>query len=204
MPKLITFDGPSASGKFTQSVKLCEHLGVERVNDSMFTLLKNQLDLSIYSDPMLRPILWASIVRFSYAFDWQKRGIFTLGGFWQYIIDFLSWTDGIDFNVILDALDTIILEQASDVYPVCSFYLNVSDYETKVRFLGREAKLEKLEGDVEITGLSASDSNKKRDEILTRVSNFLSDRYPFFHVIDGSRSEDEVFDEIVRLAEAVL
>ena len=206
MPKLITFDGPSASGKFTQSVKLCEHLGIERVNDTMFTLLNNQLNLEIYQDPMLRPVLWTAIVRFSYAFDWQKRDVFTLGGFWKYIIDFLSWHDDIDFDVIMDALDTILLEKADDIYPICSFYLHVSDYQTKVRFIQREAKLNNLKGteNIDISGLSPSDSNVEQDEMFTRVSNFLSDRYPFFHIIDGGRSEDEVFDNILRLTEAAL
>ncbi len=208
MYKLITFDGPSASGKFTNSVKLCDYLGIERVNDSLFTVMRHMLDLGIYSDSLLRPMIWLNMVRLSYAFDWKKREVFTLGGFWQYIINFFAWGDisDDDRDVLMDAFDTIILTNAEDIYPICSFYLDVSTYETKTRFIKREARLGKLQGleDIQIKGLKESPQNRKQDESFREIANWLSGRYPFFHVIDASQSEDEVFDEIVRLTEAAL
>ena len=208
MYKLITFDGPSASGKFTQSCRLCKHLQIEQLNDSLFSVMRHMTDLGIYSDSLLRPIIWLSIVRLSYAFDWKKREIFTLGGFWQYIIDFFAWGDisNNNRNVLMDAFDTIIQTNAEDIYPTCSFYLDVSTYETKTRFIKREARLAKTQGleDIRIDGLSESPKNREQDRVLREAAYWLSGRYPFFHVIDAARSEDEVFNEIVRLTEAAL
>ena len=208
MHKLITFDGPSASGKFTNSVKLCDYLGLERVNDSLFSVMRHMLDLGIYSDSLLRPIIWLGIVRVSYAFDWKKREIFTLGGFWQYMIDFFVRRDisDDDRDVLMDAFDTIILTNAEGIYPICSFYLDISTYETKTRFIKREARLAKTQGseDIRIEGLSESPQNREQDSAFRETANWLSNRYPFFHVIDASQSEDAVFEDIVRLAETAL
>ena len=208
MHKLITFDGPSASGKFTNSAKLCDYLGIERLNDTLFSVMRHMLDLGIYTDPLLRPIIWLNIVRLAYTFDWKKREVFTLGGFGQYIFDFFVLRDisDNDRDTLMDAFDTIIQTDAENIYPTCSFYLDVSTYETKTRFIKREARLAKLQGleDIQIEGLKESPQNRKQDDRFREIANWLSDRYPFFHVINASRSEDEIFDEIVRLTEAVL
>lgn len=207
MYKLITFDGPSTSGKFTNSVKLCECLGIERLNDSFYTVMKHILGLNIY-DSVSRLMIWLNIVRLSYAFDWKKREVFTLGGFWQYVIEFFAWNDisDDDRDALMDAFDTIILVNAEDIYPICSFYLDVNTYETKIRFIKREVQLSGLQGpaDIQIEGVSESPGDKERDKVLREIANWLSDRYPFFHIIDASQSEDKVFDEIVRLTEAAL
>ena len=73
MYKLITFDGLSASGKFTNNVKLCEYLGIERLADSFFTLAKHVTGMNIYEDLCLRLMCWLNIVTFAYRFDWKQR-----------------------------------------------------------------------------------------------------------------------------------
>ena len=203
MPKLITFDGPSASGKFTNSVKLCEYLGIERVNDTAFTVMKHMIESNLLvKNPVLRPLLWLGIVKLSHTFDWQKRDIFTLGGFWQHIIDYFAWHDISDNrDVLMDAFDTIMLSDG-DSYPICSFYLDISTHNAQSRFIKRETQHRELR--VEAVDLSESPDHKERDSALKGVANWLSERYPFFHVIDASRSEDAVFDEIVSLTEAAL
>ena len=106
----------------------------------------------------------------------------------------------------MDAFDTIILVNAEDIYPICSFYLDVNTYETKIRFIKREVQLGGSQGpaDIQIEGVSESPGDKEQDKVLREIANWLSDRYPFFHIIDASQSEDKVFDEIVRLTEAAL
>ena len=203
MHKLITFDGISGSGKFTNSVKLCDHLGIERVNDTAFTVMKHMIESNLFfNDPILRPVLWFGIVKLSHKLDWQKREIFTLGGFWQHIIECFAWTDISDNrDALMDAFDTIILTNAEDIYPICSFYLNVNTRETRIRVIKRDNP---NAGDIQIDEVRELGGDKEQDKRFREVANWLSDRYPFFHIIDASQPEDKVFDEIVRLTEAAL
>ena len=82
----------------------------------------------------------------------------------------------------MDAFDTIILTNAKGIYPACSFYLDISAYESKKRFIKRESQLKELQilEDRHMVELSESTQNQEQDRVFRETTNWLSGRYPFF------------------------
>ena len=206
--RLITFDGLSGSGKYTQSNHLCDHFGIEWVQDDCLNTMMHVAERVIGDKDLIgRMTLWIAAVRLSYQFDWHKRDLFTMNSFWRFVIETFTWGDFDNVDVLLDAVDTLLIEDRNDILPVCSFYLDISGYESSVRFIKREAQWSGLSGspsDIKIEGLGENPEIIERDNRLIKITNHLADRYPFFHVIDGMRSEQEVFDDILRISEEAL
>ena len=206
--RLITFDGLSASGKWTFNCKLCEHLGIERVEFNCFNTIVNIVDSNgqLATDLVLRTLIWMTAIRYSYQFDWQKRDIFIIGGFWRLLIETYAWDYYDEIDVLFDAVDTLITTKRDSILPICSFYMDISSYEGKVREAKRGLANEDIvaTSDLNIEGISEPSHYIEQDKRIQEAINLLADRYPFFHIIDAMRPEEEVFNEIVNITEEAL
>ena len=199
MPRLITFDGPSASGKKTNNNKLCEHLGIVRRDDCFFSQAMQTLRMPVLSG-RVRPLVWSAVVGAAYKTEWIHKGqdVFTIVAFWGWIIDYLRWNirEQSERAEMIDAVDAILSIVSEDIYPICSFYLDISHYDAAQRFINREAKQRFHVGIEDIA--KPLEEDKQTMEML----NWFADRYPFFHIIDASQSEEDVFNEVLTHVQA--
>ena len=102
---------------------------------------------------------------------------------------------------------TLLIQDSDNILPLCSFYLDISGYESSVRFIKREAQWSNISDSpdgIKIEGLSEKPEIIERDRRFKEIVHHLADRFSFFHIIDGMRTEDEVFTDIIRLTEEAL
>lgn len=208
MFKLITFDGMSGSGKSTNHQKLCDHLNIKRVYDNIFSVIRQAIDHHLFSGLDLRLVLWMAMVQLSWYLSWKHKDILVLSGYWQYIVDYFRFQKERDNrrDEIMDAIDKILFMDDKPA-PLCSFYMNISSYKSKLRFLSREAYYGLAEDKLEnltVGGVEDTEIARQNDARLQEIVNWLSDRYEYFHIIDADRPLDEVFSDVKHIVDGGL
>ena len=203
MYKLITFDGFMASGKNTYAEKLCHYLGIESTSDNVYNQILNIIDriMLFRNDEIFRVLTCLGSINYAHNHDWRKRDLVVIRNYWRNLLE----AEAFD-NKLIDAFETIITRNG-EILPICSFYLHISTYESRVRFMKREAVLNGMSLDansVGVEGVSPPDYFAEIDEHRQKTVNAFAERYPFFHVIDGMRPENGIFDEIVSITEESL
>ena len=203
--ELITFDGQSASGKKTHTARLISELDAEIANNTILTQVLHIVGMM----PTLKLVVWPCMFSLAYEVDWKNRGIIVQNTFWRWFIDLFTWNRKIDLNrreKIMDSIDTLLLTISEDIFPTCSFYLDLGIYEAKLRFIRRELQAQDLEGvpDINIEGLQPSGETLRKEREQRKIVEWLANRYDFFHVIDASQEEDKVFEEILSITKRAL
>lgn len=180
---IITFDGPPGSGKKTNTHKFCDRLEIKYESDLFHHLrtIVNTLDLLPFkTNRKFRLLNWLNLINLTYENHWRDAEISVACNYWVDLIDCVGSDDE-----IIDSLDKL-LQYEKQRLPFLSFYLHVPSDISIIRRVRRSTGFE-----IEIT--------EDNEDCIPEFVSMLTDRYPFFHIIDANRSEDEVFDEVLRI-----
>ena len=201
-PTLITFDGFCGSGKSTQSRRLNDYLVVSgekevfvcekdpayaNLNKISHLLLQAQSLISKGYDSRLIGLIDRMTqiqVKFHDRDLWGRYGIFLSDWYWDAIIHYAQDDDILDAFMKVASADGAVL-------PSLSFLLQISLEECNKRLRVREADRVMMMTDKSILF--------SEDDTYYENARWLSSKLDFFHVIDGMKSEDEVFEDILAI-----
>ncbi len=140
-----------------------------------------------YRNPMTNVIQTLEIIKTAQRnpHQWERDGYVIADWFWNTIVLF-----GTDASV-LAAFRTLL--QAYDGYePIASFYLTVPTPERRRRLLTRNPKFPRRMQ-------RTSEEDNSTDAQRLRVAEWLQSKVPYFHIIDGTLSEDIVQNKVMSI-----
>ena len=193
MTNLITFDGFMACGKKTFIQMICEHLAIPDSHHNFYNKMLNVVDSADILMPSFTTniLWWLATVNYSQRFDWKNKDVVLIKNYWRFLID--PYYGPFDEKLI-EGCEAFIQRDGGQL-PTCSFYISITIEESRRCWMKRDGI---VKDDVKIEGIAG------HNERAENVYSVLDRRYPFFHIIDGMQSKEQVFEDIVHIAQRAL
>ena len=195
----LTIDGLSGAGKTVQASKIAKRFELKHVSIDMFIdLLRNIefLATEAHHDntftAVLRNLMFIRLMRGQWGNDFVLADNFfrTIGSFWR---------NRAEMERVLDFFrEGLLIERGKE--PDASFYLHVDARHRELRRLYRD---EKQLNTYKLENVSITTEHNSDDLRSLEFNQWLAERLPYFHIIDGSQPEEKVTADIIGIVEGL-
>ena len=199
--KIITFDGAGGSGKSTQAYKIAKVLDGKVISfDIVMNVFSTMQYLSTgrpFDDGSCFKVL-THVATYhmltSHESNWSRHNVMCIeDGFWFPVINLLGGANEDKRYEFVEIFRGLL--SYNDMHPTTSIFLDIPPHQGLIRRIEREEnykissiEIEKVEKD-------------QTDWFVRQLQTFrwLAKIFPYCHVVDGTKSENEVAGEIMEI-----